>query len=442
MKKQNIFRVVLMLGLSLGAGVAQAAGVDVVAFVQAYPHIGAGLLAMSMLGEMDTKGIEAALGKITDQVKEAGEKALAEAKKGVDMAEGQKERVDELLTKQGELQAALKEVQQKQERADQAGQQFGQKSIGQQFAESEQVKSLKENGLRKGQSVEVGVKAITTAPGSVGAVIEPNRLPGLLALPQRRLTIRDLIMPGQTDSPLITYMRETGFTNNAAPVAEGARKPESNITMDMVSKGITKLAHFIKITTEALADVPMLRSIVDGRLRYGLALREEAQLLLGSGAGNNLHGIYTQATAFAVPAGAVVSGTTTPLDRLRLALLQAELAEYPSNGIVLNPIDYANIELMKDADGRYMIGNPTGALNVPLWGRSVVTTQAMTAGQFLAGAFDMGAQIFDREDATITVATENEDDFVNNLVTVLIEERLGLAVYRPEAFVKGALAEA
>lgn len=441
MKLQHKIRAGVMLALAFAAGVAQAAGVDVAGFVQASPHIGAGLLALGMLGEMDVKGIETALSGLKDQVKEAGEKALAEAKKGVEMAAGQKERVDELLTKQGELQAQLKEVQQQQARAQEAGQNQGQKSIGQQFAESEQVKSLKENGLRKGQTVEVGVKAITTAPASVGNVIQENRLPGLLALPQRRLTIRDLLMPGQTDSPLITYMRETGFTNNAAPVAEGTRKPESNITMDMVSKGITKLAHFIKITTEALADVPMLRSIADGRLRYGLKLREEAQLLLGSGAGNNLHGIYTQATAFAVPTGAVVSDAT-PLDRLRLALLQAELAEYPSDGIVLNPIDYANIELMKDADGRYLIGNPTGTMNVPLWGRPVVTTQAMTQGQFLAGAFGMGAQIFDREDATITVATENEDDFVNNLVTILIEERLGLAVYRPEAFVRGTLAAA
>lgn len=428
------------LALCAACGIAQACGIDVAAFIQSNPDMAAAASGVMMIGEINQAEIKAALDRVTDQVKESGEKALALAQKGITMTETEKARVDELLVKQGEMQAVLKEVQQFQARAEQAGP-LVVKSIGQQFSESDQVKGLKENGLRKGQTVEVGVKAITTAPGSVGNVIEPNRLPGLLALPQRRLTIRDLIMPGQTDSPLITYMRETGFTNNAAPVAEGTRKPESNITMDMVSKGITKLAHFIKITTEALADVPMLRSIVDGRLRYGLKLREEAQLLLGSGAGNNLHGIFTQATPFAAPVGAVVTGETA-LDRLRLALLQAELAEYPSDGIVLNPIDYANIELMKDADGRYLIGNPTGTMNVPLWGRPVVTTQAMTAGQFLAGAFGMGAQIFDREDATITVATENEDDFVNNLVTVLIEERLGLAVYRPEAFVKGALAPA
>ena len=63
----------------------------------------------------------------------------------------------------------------------------------------------------------------------------------------------------------------------------------------------------------------------------------------------------------------------------------------------------------------------------------------MTPDTFLCGAFQLGAQVHDRQQAQVTVATENEDDFVNNLVTILAEERLALSVYRPEAFVKGDL---
>lgn len=388
---------------------------------------------------MDMIEIKKALDGVTDQVKEAGEKALAEASKGVKLAEGQKERIDELLLKQGELQEQLREVQQKQARA--VDDMQANRTIGEQVAYAENIKGL--NGtLKKGQSVEVRVKALTSANNSMGSVVAPDRRPGVMMLPNRRLTVRDLVMPGNTSSNVVSYMKETGFTNNAAPVAEGTRKPESNITATIVNESVRKIAHFIKASTEILADFPGLRSMIDGRLRYGLALVEENQLLKGAGTGNNLNGIFTQATAFLAPTGAITPAATPNgnIDKLRVALLQTELAEYPADGIVLNPIDWTNIELAKDTTGRYLIGDPQSTTAPRLWNRPVVATQAMTRADFLVGAFGMGAQIFDREDANVVIATENEDDFVNNLVTILIEQRLALAVYRPEAFVKGTLA--
>lgn len=389
--------------------------------------------------EMDTKAIESALGKISDQTKEIGEKAMAEVKKVGDMSAETKAKVDEFMLKQGELQAALREVQQKQ--AAGAGNEEDSLSVGQIVVNSPAVKAAQEaiaSGRKANASVQV--KAITTAANSVGQAIAPDRREGIMMLPNRRMTVRNLLMPGNTSSGVITYSKETGFTNNAAPVAEGTRKPESSITAVSVTETVKKIATYIKASTEVLADLPQLRSLIDFRLRYMLAFREEAQLLMGSGVGNNINGLYTQASAFAPPAG--VTAATSPIDRLRIALLQSELAEFPSDGMVLNPIDWANIEMQKDAEGRYLIGNPQGTLAPTLWNRPVVATQAMTVGNFLAGAFGMGAQIFDREDANVVIATENEDDFVNNLVTLLIEERLALAVYRPEAFIRGALATA
>lgn len=391
----------------------------------------------------DDVQIKAALDKISDQVKAAGEQALAEAAKGVKMSEEQKARVDEMLVKQGELQAQMQEVEQKlarrpgdDEDAD------SRKSFGQRFVDAEGFKKAQAAGEihRRGGgrvSMEIDSKAINTA--ATGAAVIADRQAGVIMTPERRLTIRDLIAPGNTSSNLITYMKETGFTNSAAPTLEGARKPESTLTYAQSQAQVIKLAHFMKATSEILDDWPALQSMIDQRLVYGLKLVEEAQLLKGSGVGNNLNGIYTQATAYAAP---IAITTPTRIDVLRLALLQAELAEYPSDGIVLHPSDWAAIELLKDTTGRYLIGNPQGTLSPTLWNRPVVSTQAMTLDTFLVGAFRMGAQVFDRKQASIVVATENEDDFLNNLITILIEERLALAVYRPEAFVKGDITPA
>jgi HK97 family phage major capsid protein len=422
-------RAVALMLLGAVACAAQAMGVDVIAFAQANPAIG--LLAMT--GEMDVKDIKGALDKITDQVKEAGEKALAEAQKGIKMSEAQKEQVDTLLTGQAELKAQLLEVEQKQaKRAENETPHL--KSIGYQVIEGkgfkEKLDSFRQQ--RKG-SMSVEVKAITSASGSAGQGVYPEYLPGVTLMPNRRLTVRDLMSPGRTSSNLIRYLKETGWTNSAGPTAEGTRKNESDIDYALTDASVKKLTHFIKASTEILDDMPALQSQIDARLMYGLKLVEENQLLKGAGTGNNLNGIYTQATAYSAP---IVVASATKIDTLRLMLLQAELAEYYADGIVLHPSEWAAIELLKDTQGRYLIGNPQGTLQPTLWGRSVVATQAMTVDTALVGAFKMASQIFDREDAAIVIATENEDDFVNNLVTIMAEERLTSVVYRPEAFVK------
>ena len=252
------------------------------------------------------------------------------------------------------------------------------------------------------------------------------------------MTVRDLITPGRMDGNTLEYVKETGFVNNAAPVAEAAAKPESDLKFDLVSTTAKVIAHWTKASKQVLSDIAQLRSIIDQRLLYGLAYVEEAQLLNGDGTGQNLLGIVPQATAYSAP---LALADLNKMDVLRLAMLQAALAEYPATGHVLHQTDWTEIETLKDGEGRYIIGNPQGTTSPTMWGLPVVTTQAMTLGNFLTGAFKLGAQLFDRWDARAEAGFVN-DDFIKNLVTILAEERLALAVYRPQAFITGSFATA
>ena len=71
------------------------------------------------------------------------------------------------------------------------------------------------------------------------------------------------------------------------------------------------------------------------------------------------------------------------------------------------------------------------------WRQPVVDSPAMPEGTFLTGAWGLGAQLYDREQGSIRVADQHADFFIRNAVAILAEERLALAVKRPESFVKG-----
>ncbi|EIU4412582.1 TPA: phage major capsid protein [Pseudomonas aeruginosa] len=389
--------------------------------------------------EQEYQQVQADLKKVGDDLRTYAEQSEKELKAHSKLSEETKASVDKLLASQGELQARLQAAEQLMAKLEKGGGRIvAPESMGETFiaAEGYDAWAARAAGGAKG-SFTVPVKAaITSLTGSAGDLIQPQRV-GMVLPTQQRLFVRDLLAWGRTTSNSIEYVRETGFTNNAAPVSENPQnpKPESDITFELDTDPVATIPHWVRASRQVLSDAPMLASYIDGRLRYGLKLKEEMQLLKGSGVGLNLNGLYTQASIYANP-GVVVQAETA-IDRLRLALLQVTLAEYDADGIVLSPVDWAAIELTKDKNNNYVFATPTGLAVPGLWGRPVVASKSMDIGDFLTGSFQQGAEGWDREDVSVTVSTEDRDNLVKNMVTILCEERVGLSVFRPEAFVKG-----
>lgn len=380
--------------------------------------------------ENEYKQVQADLKTVGDNVKQYAENVEKQVKQFSEANAETKQKADDALSKFNELNATLQNMQQQLDRPSTPAQ-ATQKTVGQRVIESEDFKTNASSTFKGNMRIAMPRQAILTANGPA---VTPDNM-GIIAPIVQRLTVRDLIAPGQTGSNAIEYTVETGFTNNAATVEEGKPKPYSEITFENVTANVRTIAHLFKASRQILDDAPALQSYIDARARYGLQLAEERQLLLGNGTGQNLNGIIPQAKTFDETLVKITDATA--IDRIRYALLQAVLAELPSTGIVLNPIDWAGIQLTKDNEGRYIIGNPVNGNAAMLWNLPTVETQAMPVDNFLTGAFGMGAQIFDRMDIEVLLSTENDKDFENNMISIRAEERLALAVYRPEAFVTG-----
>lgn len=387
------------------------------------------------------RGLKHDLKEQHDEVRRWTEKAAESIEKTGKIADEVKSGLEE-ASKKGEALAAkfgeLEQLVAKLSANENSGPRY--RSLGKEVTEDEKFQAWLKDGGDKSR-IRVGVKAITSltsGDGAAGDLIVPQRQPGIIRQPDRQMTIRNLLTVGRTTSNSIEYVQETGFVNNAAPVAEGNPKPESSLEFTLQSTPVRTIAHWIQASKQILQDVPALQSYIDTRMRFGLEIEEETQILSGDGTGQNLLGLIPQATPYDVSR---TKAGDTRIDIVRRAMTQVRLAEYRADAIVLHPSDWEEIELTKTDEGAYIWANPRGLLGPTLWGLPVIDTTAVEEGEFLVGNFQMAAMLWDREDAVVDISTEDRDNFIKNMVTIRAEERLALEVSRPEALIYGDFEE-
>lgn len=314
-------------------------------------------------------------------------------------------------------------------------------SIGQQYVASDAYKfaqakaAQRATGWTSPMSEEMFATTLDETSGSGGQLIVTDYRPGVLPLLFKRLVIADLLASGTTESNSITYMRETTFTNAAAAVAEGSPKPESTLIFDQVSDLVRKIAHWLPITDEMLEDVAQARSYIDARLRLGLDITEEDQLLNGSGTAPNVQGLLNRS---GLTTATVRSGSVTNAEAIFTAMMATFNGSFVMpTGTVMNPANWQTTQLSKDGEGRYYGSGPFAGPQAPtLWGLPVVVTPSIVANTGLTGAFNSAAQVFRKGGVRVEASNSHSDFFVRNLTAIRAEERLALAVYRPAAFSK------
>ena len=296
------------------------------------------------------------------------------------------------------------------------------------------------SGASRSAGTDFGFKTYTDAQTSQQMLVTSQNVVDTAI---RDLAVRSLYGSEKISGNALKYFILGAREDNSAPapgtVDEAGAKPQFHIVESSATATLQKIAGWFYETDELLEDNAFLASALNARGLYELDARIEAYLLTQTLAAS---GINTDTYAY----GAKVDPDTV----FKAMMTIKTQSGLNADAIVMHPTDYQAIRLLKDGAGgtvgQYYGGGcfygPYGNGNVDeqpgLWGLKTVITPNITQGTVLVGAFKQGASVITKNNAgaRIEIVTGDHDDAIYNRVTVVVEERLALAVRRPKAFVK------
>ena len=365
-------------------------------------------------------------------------KADGEAKTVGQISADTKTALDAIGTQQRELADRLNSIEQK---ATAQPEQKGISSWGEQF-----IKSANYGAFAGGNLNKLRVEVKNTLVGS-DTTVAPQRNAGIVGGAFLPFAMEALLPSTTTSSNAIEFTKEASFTNSAAEAAEGAQKAESALTWSLVNMPVSTVAHWIKISKQLAADAPALAAYVNTRMRYGVNQKVDTQLVVGDGTAPNISGTYDTgnftAHGYTNAAIAAISTTFKKLVLIRKVIADLYAAGYPADAIVLNPADWATIEieLFTTAAGQTLYSvNDAGQAR--LFGLPVIQAIGMAADTFQVGRFSEAYMIYNREGVVVEMSDSDGDNFQKNLITLRAERRLALATEKPAAVRGGDLTPA
>ena len=432
MKTSRIFLVAMAAALALVSAGAQAIGIDVHALLAPHAEAMAGL-GMVAAGSIELvmkslDGIEAKLKAMDEQA--AGQVATVGR-----VSSDTKTALENIGTQQRELADRLLQIEQK---GTAGPEQKPDTSWGEQF-----IKNARYADFAGGNMSKLRVEVKNTLTGS-DTNVAPDRRTNIVGGAMLPFSMEALLPSTTTTSNAIEFTKENVYTNSAAEAAEGAAKAESSLTWTLVNMPISTVAHWIKISKQLAADAPALAAYVNSRMRYGVNQKVDTQLVVGDGTAPNISGTYDTGNFTAHGyANANLGSTLKKLVLIRKIMADLYAAGYPADAVVLNPADWATIEieLFTTAAGQTLYSvNEAGQAR--LFGIPVIQAIGMAADTFQVGRFSEAYMVYNREGVVVEMSDSDSDNFTKNLITLRAERRLALATEKPAAVRGGDLTPA
>jgi HK97 family phage major capsid protein len=294
----------------------------------------------------------------------------------------------------------------------------------------EQLAEIHKNGGKQKDSIHVEVtKAAidmgtdnTIGSGSTQYTLTQNT--GVIS-PIRRRAEKYLaaVSTGSISGSRALWVEETDEQGTPIFIGEGDGKTKISSKWIEKTAEVRKIAVYGKVTSEMMADLPQLISYIQNSLIKRVSVKTESELLTGDNVGDNLNGAKTLATAFSAGANANAIDEANEFDVLDAIALQVEVANGSANAVFIHPATWAKMKSLKDLNGAPIWKNylmPNG--EVVYSGMQIITTTAVTAGEFIGGDMTVLNVLF-KEQLNIQIGLDG-NDFTNNKKTILVEQRL------------------
>jgi HK97 family phage major capsid protein len=285
------------------------------------------------------------------------------------------------------------------------------------------------------------ITTTTTGATSGGAFGTPTRLSRTGAdFLDRRTFLIDELPNIRVNSTSVEYVQDVSpladLVSVPAEVEENTPKPQAGITTQVVNEPIALIAAWVNITRQAADDYPQVQDYIQNRLRYAVKRRADAQVIGGNGTSPNIRGLANRSSIVTHAPGAAEARYLS----IRRAIRLGEDNEAVYEIIVLNPADAELFDLSNHASaGLHASPDERGGLATAgartAWGLRQVRSTAVAAGTALL-IDPTAVAILDRQQVSTYMTDSHASNFISNVLTLLMEARLGLALFEPKGVAK------
>lgn len=244
---------------------------------------------------------------------------------------------------------------------------------------------------------------------------------------QRILTYLSNVSVGAIGSQYAVWVEEYDQEGTPVFIGEGIEKTALDVQYKEQRAKVEKIGVHMKVTMELLEDAAYLASYIQSNGVKRVETVIENQLFTGNGTSPQLQGLLGKATTFT--GGSMAGGveSATNWDVIHGIIAQVRAANGVVNGVFVETGQYHLMLSEKDGDKQYILPagvtfDAQGGLNA--WGVRIIPTNALTgtSANFVGGDLSV-INVRLRSGLQVAIG-ESGDDFIDNLKTVRIEQRL------------------